>query len=250
MNSQTKDTELAAGKGKGSDCILQAKDLHRVYTDGDRKLHILRGIDMEVKPGEIVTITGASGSGKSTLLHLLGGLDVPTQGSVFIDGMDLYGMTDEQRAGLRNKKIGFVFQFYHLLSEFTALENVMLPAMIMNSGLRNGMDARRSLEHLRERGINVLAEVALGDRINHRPAELSGGEQQRVAIARALINQPDIVLCDEPTGNLDAETNQEIVRLLVRLNEVNTQTFVIVTHEMEIARVGQKMFRLKNGVLE
>ena len=177
--------------------FLLAHNLHKSYNNGGKTLHVLKGISLKVIKGKVLAIVGPSGAGKSTLLHILGGLDRSISGSVFLNGVDIYKLGDRQRARLRNRQIGFVFQFYHLLAEFTALENVMLPAVIKKAPIA------------KQKGQQLLEKVGLGHRINHLPSQLSGGECQRVAIARALINEPAIVFCDEPTGNLDSKRSEE-----------------------------------------
>ncbi len=218
--------------------MLIAKNLHKIYNNGTKKLHILKGIDLEVERGEILSILGPSGAGKSTLLNLLAGLDTPSEGQVFINGKEIYKLPEYNRALFRNRTIGFIFQFYHLLGEFDAMENVMLP------GLVNGW-AHRDI--LKKKSTELLKEIGLKDRISHKPSELSGGEQQRVAIARALINGPEIVFCDEPTGNLDSETSKEIIELVVRLNKTKDKTFVIVTHEESVAKVARRILHIRDG---
>jgi len=220
--------------------MLEAKNIHKVYRNGARELRVLKGIDLKIEKGKFVSILGPSGAGKSTLLHILGGLDEPTEGSVIFDNEDIYKLGDRKRAGLRNKKIGFVFQFYHLLPEFCALENVMLPAL-MNQEPRT-----RNLEP-KARAVELLKLVGLGDRLNHRPGELSGGEQQRTAIARALVNEPELLLCDEPTGNLDSAAGQGIIELLHKLNREKKTTIVVVTHEEAIAEKADKVVNIKDG---
>lgn len=219
--------------------MLEAKGLHKIYKNGASELHVLKGIDLNVKKGEVLAVLGPSGAGKSTLLHLLGGLDSPTKGEVFIDGVDVYSISDYERAKLRNKKIGFVFQFYHLLPEFDALENVILPLLIRG---QNG-----NFRNIRKVGIEILTAVGLGERLHHRPSQLSGGEQQRVAIARALVNDPEILLCDEPTGNLDSETGKRVLDLLWDLNCKRNLTLIMVTHEAEIAKVAGKVLHIRDG---
>lgn len=219
--------------------MLEAKGLHKIYKIGASELHVLKGIDLEVKEGEAFAILGPSGAGKSTLLHLLGGLDSPTEGEVFVDGVNIYSISERERAKLRNKKIGFVFQFYHLLPEFDALENVALPLLIRSE---NG-----NLRDSRKKAIEILTAVGLSERLHHRPNQLSGGEQQRVAIARALINDPEILLCDEPTGNLDSETGKHILDLLWDLNQKRKMTMIIVTHEAEIAEKAGVVLHIKDG---
>ena len=218
--------------------LMDACRLHKVYIDGRRRLHVLKGIDLEVPKGNIAVVIGASGAGKSTLLHLLGGLDPPTEGEVLLDGVSLYGLNDSERAKVRCQRIGFVFQFYHLLPEFTALENVMLPALV----------ARRARVVV-EGAKAMLDSVGLGGRMDHRPDQLSGGEQQRVAIARALINDPDIVFCDEPTGNLDTKMSKLVCDLILRLNRERFQTFVIVSHDEGMAELGDEVYRIRDGRL-
>jgi lipoprotein-releasing system ATP-binding protein len=221
--------------------ILEALNIHKSYGDANSKLHVLKGVDLTITPGEFLTIIGPSGAGKSTLLHILGGLDVPDQGTVSIEGQDIYRLKDDQRARLRNEKIGFVFQFYHLLPEFTAWENVALP-MIVKEDYR---DIKRS----KDQALALLGRVGLSARAMHKPQQLSGGEQQRVAIARALINQPRMIVCDEPTGNLDSASGQEVLRLLMTLNQENHQTLVVVTHDERIAEVSHRSIHMRDGSL-
>lgn len=221
--------------------LLEAANIYKSYNHTPHALAVLKGVDLRVEPGEIVSIVGPSGAGKSTLLHILGGLDAPDEGKVVIQGEDIYTLNDGERAKVRNRKVGFIFQFYHLLAEFTALENVLLPAFIKAD--------EKDLKQLEARGRAVLKQVGLQKRTDHRPCELSGGEQQRVAIARALINQPKIVLCDEPTGNLDSETGKEIIELLKDLNAKNGQTLVIVTHDDNIARISHRTLPMRDGHL-
>ena len=217
--------------------ILDALDVKKFYP----QLQVLRGVHLKIEQGEIVAIVGPSGAGKSTLLHILGGLDAPSEGSVMLDGQNLYQLPEIARANLRNEKIGFVFQFYHLLPEFTALENVILPLMIR--------DDRRSKKELLAKGEMTLERVGLEKRTQHKPNELSGGEQQRVAIARALINEPKIIFCDEPTGNLDSATGQNIIDLLFGLNREKRQTLILVTHDEEISRLSHRVLHMKDGQL-
>jgi lipoprotein-releasing system ATP-binding protein len=221
--------------------MLRAVDIHKIYKDGKRELHVLKGINLELRKDEIVAIVGPSGAGKSTLLHVMGGIDMPTSGKVVFDGMDVYSLDDRKIADVRNKKIGFVFQFYHLLPEFNAVENVMLPGLIRAQG--SGLRA----QSIKERARDLLIEVGLGERLAHRPNELSGGEQQRVAIARALMNKPDVLLCDEPTGNLDSKMGEEVLRILFELNKKHNTTIVIVTHDKEIAKRAHKIIEIKDG---
>ena len=221
--------------------MIRAQDIHKTYRQADHILHVLRGVNMKIVPGEVLAIVGPSGAGKSTLLHILGGLDNPGQGEVEFFGQNLYALPDEKRARLRNEQIGFVFQAYHLLPELTALENVVLPALVKNN---SGKTSAIEFE-----GVKLLEQVGLGPRVTHRPSQLSGGEQQRVAIARALINDPKIIFCDEPTGNLDSETGREIIGLLMNLNSKNKQTLVMVTHDEEIAKLSHRSSYMRDGRL-
>ncbi len=220
--------------------ILKAYNLHKRYPSGYEKLDVLKGLDIEISKGEILMVIGRSGAGKSTLLHILGGLDFPTEGRVLMNDVDIYKLNDSKRASLRNKKIGFIFQFFYLLPEFTALENVMLPAVI-NKVRRSGRKG------LRKRASRLIEQVGLSERANHRPGELSGGEQQRVAVARALINEPELVLCDEPTGNLDSENSVRLVDLLKELNSKNKQTFMIVSHDETIGEAAHRVVKIEDG---
>ena len=204
------------------------------------ELHVLRGLDFALGPGEAVAITGASGAGKSTLLHLLGALDQPTAGRVRIGGTDTRSLDDEAAGRLRNRRVGFVFQFHHLLREFTALENVMMPALIRGVSTAG---ARQSASVL-------LRQVGLGDRLDHKPAQLSGGEQQRVAVARALVNRPLVVLADEPTGNLDPRTSEGVHDILFGLKERHGVALVVVTHNRELACRAERVLQLREGVLQ
>lgn len=221
--------------------MLEVMGVHKTYQQVDHALHILRGIDLQIKEGEVVSIVGPSGAGKSTLLHIMGGLDHPNQGGVILDGDNVYQLNDGARAKMRNSKVGFVFQFYHLLAEFTALENVILPAFIKEGTVR--------IKKAQRKGEELLKRVGLQKRIGHKPSQLSGGEQQRVAIARALINEPKVVFCDEPTGNLDSESGQEIIKLLINLNKENKQTLVIVTHDDNIAQQSHRKILMRDGKL-
>lgn len=223
--------------------ILKAEDIRKTYTDTVKQVSVLKGIDLEVAHGETVAIIGPSGAGKSTLLHVLGGLDPADQGRVFLSGQDLYLMKDAERSEVRNREIGFVFQFYHLLPELSALDNVLLPVFIARN-------VRRCTPEMYEQGARALQEVDLSDRMDHKPHQLSGGEQQRIAIARALINRPKVVLCDEPTGNLDSNTGQTVIDLLLGLNKKNGQAFVIVTHDEAVAQRCARVVRMKDGRLE
>lgn len=219
--------------------ILQAIKLHKIYNTKDSRIDVLKGVSLGVKKGEFLSVLGASGAGKSTLLHLLGGLDIPSGGDVLLDGANFYKIKDKERAQLRNQKIGFVFQFYHLLPEFTALENVILPGLV--SG--------RDLNEVSLKAADLLDQVGLKSRATHYPSELSGGEQQRVAIARALINDPQILLCDEPTGNLDSKTGLRICDLLTKLNKENGYTVIVATHSEEIAEISSRRILIRDGNL-
>ncbi|HTZ10840.1 MAG TPA: ABC transporter ATP-binding protein [Candidatus Margulisiibacteriota bacterium] len=222
--------------------MLIAKNIHKVYDNGKSEVEVLKGIDLTIEKGSFIAIVGPSGAGKSTLLHILGGLDNPTSGEVLFEGELLCSLNDSLISRVRNKKIGFVFQFYHLLPEFTVLENVLLPALV---GLRQGLN-RLSPE---KKAKDLLAKVGLSERIAHFPAQLSGGERQRVAIVRGLINKPSLLLCDEPTGNLDSRSGGEIISLIKRENRENKMSVVLVTHNGELAKGADKIYRLKDGLL-
>jgi lipoprotein-releasing system ATP-binding protein len=217
--------------------LIHVDEVYKHYTSHQTTVEVLRGVQLQVAAGEMVAIVGPSGAGKSTLLHLMGGLDRPSQGAIRYNGVALQQLRDEQLADFRNQHIGFVFQFHYLLPEFSAIENTLLPALIQR---RAKSEAYREAQQL-------LIRVGLGDRLHHRPGELSGGEQQRVAVARALINNPDVVLADEPTGNLDRTMGQSIQKLLRRLNEERGQTFVIVTHDREFAAQMDRVISLVDG---
>ena len=222
---------------------LVAKDLHKIYRRGHKEVRAVNGIDLEIKAGSSVLIVGPSGAGKSTLLHMLGALDKPTSGKIMLDDADLYRLPDKERAIVRNSKIGFVFQFYHLLSEFTALENVMMPAL-MNFGTMHN-----NVRGVRKRAADILESVGLEHRIDHLPSRLSGGESQRVAIARAIMNEPQLLLCDEPTGNLDSNTSESIYEILFGLKAKNGMTIVIVSHDEKLVSKVDSTVRLKDGKL-
>ncbi|MCE5341049.1 MAG: ABC transporter ATP-binding protein [Planctomycetaceae bacterium] len=222
--------------------ILSCKNIFKSYKMGAMKLEVLKGVDMNIAKGEFIAIKGASGSGKSTLLHILGTLDKPDKGSVFYCGKDLNSFSGTKINEFRNKKIGFVFQFYHLLDELTVLQNVLLAPMIQTGTLGWLMKAGQA----KKAALKLLDEMGLSARIEHRPFQLSGGERQRVAIARALINAPDVILADEPTGNLDSETGNDILKVLEKLNSAG-QTIVMVTHDDRIAAKAQRIIRLTDG---
>jgi lipoprotein-releasing system ATP-binding protein len=219
--------------------LLRIEGLEKTYLLGDRRLDVLRGLDLEIEAGEMVALTGPSGAGKSTFLHLVGTLDVPTRGRILFDGRDVFEQDEEERSQFRSQTIGFVFQSHHLLPEFTALENAMMPALIR----------RVARDEARRRAAEVLGLVGLADRTDHRPGELSGGEQQRVAIARALCLSPRLLLADEPTGNLDPQTADGIHQLLVELNARTGITAVVVTHNERLASSLPRRLRLLGGRL-
>lgn len=221
--------------------MLEARSVKKVYREGARELCVLKGIDLKVGRGEFLSIVGPSGAGKSTLLHILGGLDEPSEGAVFLDDFCLSSLGDAQKAMIRNNRFGFVFQFYHLLREFTALENVMLPALL-KKGAR--YDAAK-----KSRAKALLDFLGLSERLSHRPSELSGGEQQRVAMARALMNEPQVLFCDEPTGNLDSEAGAQVREMLFKLNKEKKTTVVVVTHSRELAAGSQRVLNIFDGRL-
>ncbi len=220
-----------------ADRILTATDVHRTFKMGKSEVPVLKGIDIEVNQGQIVAIVGQSGAGKSTLLHILGTLDKPTSGTVEIDHTDILDFKENELAHFRNEMIGFVFQFHHLLPEFSALENVMMPGMIKGTQSRSMEDRAKML----------LADVGLANRMNHRPGELSGGEMQRVAVARALMNDPKLILADEPSGNLDQKASKALHELLWNLSRKDNRTFIIVTHNLELAGNADKIVELSDG---
>ena len=220
--------------------IIKVNGICKSYRQNSINLEVLKDINFSVNEGEFLAIQGPSGAGKSTLLHILGGLDNPTKGAVFFDGQDLYGLDESSRSVFRNRKVGFVFQFFHLLPELSALENVLLPGI-----LRSWLSRKKDLEF----AVKLLERLGLSQRLNHKPQALSGGEQQRVAICRALINRPQLLLCDEPTGNLDSENGQVILRLLMELNKEEKITILMVTHDKDIARAAGRVIHLKDGII-
>lgn len=222
-----------------SEVLLEARELVKGFRSGESYLPVLQETDFTVQKGEMVAIVGASGVGKSTLLHVLGTLDEPERGSVFIGGEDVFALSEPERTELRNRTMGFIFQFHHLLPEFSALENVMMPLLI----------GRTPAGVARERAGRLLEALGLADRAEHRPGQLSGGEQQRVAVARALVVQPRLVLADEPTGNLDKRTSDELVGLFVRLHQERGLTSVLVTHSEQIASVCDRVVYMEDGRL-
>ncbi|OOF56554.1 lipoprotein releasing system, ATP-binding protein [Rodentibacter genomosp. 2] len=219
--------------------LLECKDINKFYQEGDNQTQVLKGVSFAMKPNELVAIVGSSGSGKSTLLHTLGGLDQPSSGEVFIKGQSLQKASESELAKLRNQNLGFVYQFHHLMADFSALENVMMPMLIGN---QNKTEAK-------DRAEKMLSAVGLSHRIFHRPSALSGGERQRVAIARALVNNPALVLADEPTGNLDHKTTESIFELIQTLNQEQQIAFLLVTHDMELAKKLSRCLTMQDGVL-
>ncbi|MBP5302223.1 MAG: ABC transporter ATP-binding protein [Bacteroidales bacterium] len=210
--------------------MIQATGIEKSFGE----LKVLKGIDFTAEDREVISIVGASGAGKSTLLQILGSLYVPDAGKVFIDGQDIFSLSEKELADFRNRKIGFVFQFHHLLPEFTAKENVMIPAMI--AGRRDP-----------EQAAALLEELGLGERLDHKPSQLSGGEQQRVAVARALVNSPSVIFADEPSGNLDSKTREELHNLFFKIRDTHGVTFVIVTHDRDLARLSDRCLEMRDG---
>ena len=222
-----------------ADCVISARELKKIYKMGEVEVHALDGVDLCVNRGEIVSIMGPSGSGKSTLMNILGCLDHPTSGEYYLDGELVSNLVDDQLADIRNRKVGFIFQSFNLLPRQTALSNVELPMRYAGVKHDRSKRAREALEL-----------VGLGDRVSHRPAELSGGQQQRVAIARSLVNDPAIVMADEPTGNLDSRSGKEIMELLLKLNHERGTTLIIVTHDPIVSSLTQRIIHLKDGLVE
>jgi len=220
--------------------ILKATEIYKNYRNGPEVTEVLKGISLEINQGEVVIIIGPSGVGKSTLLHVLGSLDKPSGGDVHINGQNVFELDDQRLARFRNENIGFVFQFHHLLPEFTALENVMLPGMMYN----------KDIDKVKSDALKLLGEVGLDNRLNHKPGQLSGGERQRVAVARALINNPKLVLADEPTGNLDKHNSESLYRLILNINKKFNLTFIIVTHNELMAIQATRMIELEDGMVK
>jgi lipoprotein-releasing system ATP-binding protein len=224
---------------EGAPVLVQVVHMTKEFVIGSQVLQVLKNVDLTLRAGEMVSIIGASGAGKSTLLHCLGTLDLPSSGNILFEGTDIVALPPPELARFRNRTIGFVFQFHHLLPEFSAIENVMMPAMV----------GRLAVREARERAEEILEAVGMSHRLRHRPGELSGGEQQRVAIARALVMRPKLLLADEPTGNLDTRTSEEVHALLFRLNEEHRITMLVVTHNMDLARRMPRKIRMADGRL-
>jgi len=230
-------------KKKSEEPIIRVQDLTKTFVIGEqqeRKLFVLRGVNLSLQRGEILAIVGASGAGKSTLLHIMGTLDRPTSGRVLYDETDVFTMNDDQIAQFRNQQIGFVFQFHHLLPEFTAFENVAMPAFIMG----------KSTSQVKERVMELLCQVGVQDKAESKPTQLSGGEQQRIAVARALMNAPRVILADEPSGNLDTENAHQLHTLIWKLSREYGQTFAVVTHNEALAKSADKIVRIQDGVIQ
>jgi len=232
-------SEGAGAAAAAAPALLRAADLSKNFYDGDREIRVLRGLDFEAGAGERIAIVGQSGVGKSTLLHVLGSLETPSGGKVYFEGQDLFALDPAELARFRNRMLGFVFQFHYLLADFTALENVMMPGMI----------ARMAAAEIRARATEMLEMVGLGDKLERRPAELSGGEQQRVAVARAVVMRPRLVLADEPTGNLDPQTADEVHQLFSTLNRELGVTLVVATHNERLTQAMGRVLRLRDGRL-
>lgn len=219
--------------------VLEARDVHKSYTQGPVTLEVLQGVRISVEAGERVAIVGASGSGKTTLLQILGGLDRPTGGQVLVDGQDIHSLGEDARGMLRNRALGFVYQFHHLLPEFSALENVAMPLLIR----------RTPVHEAAERAAEILERVGLGRRLDHRPYQLSGGERQRAAVARALVTQPKIILADEPTGNLDGPNAESVFELMLELNRERGTSLIVVTHDLHLASRMERTYEIHSGRL-
>jgi len=225
---------------EAGDIVLACSGLTREFHEGGKTLQVLRSAELEIRAGERIAIVGESGAGKTTLLQLLGGLDLPTRGTVHVQGKDIAKLNGTERGLLRNQALGFVYQFHHLLPEFSALENVAMPMLLRKD----------SVASIREQAVSILERVGLGERLNHRPGELSGGERQRAAVARALITRPAVVLADEPTGNLDHKTGERVFELMLELNREYGSSLVVVTHDLELAGRMDRVLRLRDGAME
>jgi lipoprotein-releasing system ATP-binding protein len=236
-------TELPAAGARTDSAVLRARGVRKSFEIGDRTLEVLHGVDLEIRSGELVALMGASGAGKSTLLHILGLLESPTAGEVYIEGRSAWTLSVGERAALRNRRLGFVFQFYHLISELDALENVLLPAMILHG--RAEYLARAS--EYRDKARTMLVDFGLEKRVDHRPAQLSGGERQRVAIARALLLDPPIVIADEPTGNLDSATGEKVLELLLAEQRRRRLSLLLVTHDDRVAHHCERIVHMEDG---
>lgn len=222
-----------------TEVVLEARDVHKSFQQGPVTLEVLRGINVAITAAERLAIVGASGSGKTTLLQILGGLDRPSSGQVLVDGRDIHSLNERERGELRNRALGFVYQFHHLLPEFSALENVAMPLLVR----------RVPTDEAKERAKEILARVGLGERLSHRPHQLSGGERQRAAVARALVTQPKLVLADEPTGNLDGRNAEQVFELMLELNRERSTSLVIVTHDLRIASRMDRALEIEGGIL-
>ena len=234
-----RETEVQKPKASSGEDVIRAESLAKTYAEGKMHTPVFDGLELSVRAGETVAIVGASGAGKSTLLHLLGGLDTPTSGEVYVTGHKMSALSDGARGQLRNRALGFIYQFHHLLPEFTALENVMMPVLL------GGADVAAATQRAKA----LLEQVGLGHRIEHKPSELSGGERQRAAVARALVNQPACVLGDEPTGNLDEKTAATVFELMLELNHAQKTSLVLVTHDRRLARKLDRVLELHEGKL-
>ena len=229
----------SGGTAASRPVVLEARDVHKSFKQGPVTLDVLQGINVAVTAGERIAIVGASGSGKTTLLQILGGLDRPTSGHVLVDDQDVHELSEDARGALRNRAIGFVYQFHHLLPEFTALENVAMPLLVRR------MDTKAARERARE----ILGRVGLGERLDHRPYQLSGGERQRAAVARALVTEPKLVLADEPTGNLDGVNAESVFTLMLELNRERGTSLVVVTHDLRLAMRMERQLEIEKGIL-